>query len=65
MDTLVLSQVNLTDDNIRAFLMMLQKTKSLKKLNISNNYGLSTSAIGQILAQLKTKGTNAAGTGGI
>jgi hypothetical protein len=37
----------------------------LKKLNISNNQGLSASGIGQILAQLKTKGTSASGSGGI
>ena len=37
MDTLIVSQIGFTDDSVMPFLMMLQKTKNLKKLNISGN----------------------------
>ena len=53
LQTLALSQINLSDDSIYQFCQMLTQLEALKKLNISNNLSLSQESVHEIAASLK------------
>ena len=54
LQTLSLSSINLNDDITAKFCDMLTEMRQLKKLNISNNQGLSTQSVRDIAMSLKT-----------
>ena len=51
---LALSSVNLGDDSVYQLCQMMMKLRSLKKLNISNNQGMTAESVSEVLRSVKT-----------